>query len=122
MPSKKILIVDDEPDILKVVSYRLKKMGYNMLLAVNGQEGLDMAEKERPDLILLDLRLPMMDGYEVCRRLKANKELDRIPIILLSASQATRIKEKLTECKADDYIVKPFELKELLDKIERFIG
>ena len=122
MAPKKILIVDDEPDILKVVSFRLKKMGYNIFLAINGKEGLDLARKERPDLILLDLRLPVMDGYEVCRRLKADKELKHIPIILLTASNITEIREKLMQFKAEDYIIKPFEPQELLKKVKKFIG
>ena len=120
--AKKILIVEDEPDILKVVSSRLKKMGYEVLIAVDGKEGVDIAQKEKPDLILLDLRLPLMDGYEVCKRVKADKKLKHIPVILLSASQVARIKESMKECKADDYIIKPFEPKELLDKIKKFIN
>ncbi len=119
---KKILIVDDEIDILKVVTFRLKKAGYEVLTAVNGKEALDSIRDKRPDLILLDLRLPIMDGYEVCRQVKTDETLKNIPIIFLTASQAERIKEKVKGYDAEDYLIKPFEPEELLEKVKKFIG
>ena len=120
--AKKILVVDDEPDILKVVIFRLKKLGHEIATATNGQEALDSIQKEKPDLILLDLRLPVIDGYEVCKRLKTDEELKHIPIILLTASTAGSIAEKTKEFKADDYLIKPFDMKELRAKVKKFLG
>ena len=118
---KKILIVDDEIDILKVVTFRLKKAGYEVLTAVNGKEALDSIRDKRPDLILLDLRLPIMDGYEVCRQVKTDETLKNIPIIFLTASQAEKIKEKVKGFDAEDYLIKPFEPEDLLKKVKKFI-
>ena len=118
---KKILVVDDEPDILKVVTFRVKKMEYEVVTATNGQEALDLIQKEEPDLILLDIRLPVMNGYEVCQRVKTNEKLKHIPIIFLTASSASKIAEKVKEFNADDYLIKPFDFEELLKKIKNFI-
>ena len=118
---KKILIVDDEPDILKVVTFRVKKLEYEVVTATNGQEALDLIQKEEPDLILLDIELPVMNGYEVCQRVKTNEKLKHIPIIFLTASSASKIAEKVKEFNADDYLIKPFDSKELLKKIKNFI-
>ena len=120
--AKKILVVDDELDILKVVTFRVKKLGHEVVTATNGQEALDLAHKERPDLILLDIRLPVMDGYEVCRRIKIDEELKHIPIVFLTASSAAKIADKTKEFKADDYLIKPFDPEELLKKIQKFIN
>ena len=118
---KKILIVDDEPDILKAVTFRVKKMEYEVVTATNGQEALDLIQKEEPDLILLDIELPVMNGYEVCQRVKTNEKLKHIPIIFLTASSASKIAEKVKEFNADDYLIKPFDSEELLKKIKNFI-
>ena len=118
---KKILIVDDEPDILKVVTFRVKKLEYEVVTATNGQEALDLIQKEEPDLILLDIELPVMNGYEVCQRVKTNEKLKHIPIIFLTASSASKIAEKVKEFNADDYLIKPFDSEELLKKIKNFI-
>ena len=120
--AKKILVVDDEPDILKMVTFRLKKEGYEFITAVDGQEALDLINRQRPDLVLLDLRLPVVDGYEVCKRLKTNEDLRQIPVILVTASSAAEIAEKTKDFQADDYLIKPFEPEELLDKIKKFIN
>lgn len=120
--AKKIMVVDDEPDILKVVIFRVKRLGHEVITATNGQEALDTAHKEKPDLILLDIRLPVMDGYEVCRRIKTDEKLKHIPIVFLTASSASKIAEKTKELKANDYLIKPFDPEELLKKIKKFIG
>lgn len=117
---KKILVVDDEPDILKVVVFRLKKKGYEILSATDGQTALDVAKAQRPDLIVLDLRLPVIDGIEVSKRIKADNDLKNTPIILLTAS-SDNILEKSKTCHADDYLTKPFDPNELFDKIKRFL-
>ena len=117
---KRILIVDDEPDILTVVVFRLKKAGYDVLTAIDGEQGLEMAGRERPSLILLDLQLPGIMGDEVCRRLKADESLKEIPVILLSAS-TTQIKEEARNMGVDDYLSKPYEPQELLAKVKKYI-
>jgi CheY-like chemotaxis protein len=120
--SKKILVVDDEPDILKVVTFRLRKAGYHILEAVEGEQALQIIEKERPDLILLDLRIPVIDGYEVCKRIKSDDKTKDIPVIILTASVTRDMQAKVEELKADDYLVKPFDPAVLLTKVRNCIG
>lgn len=118
--SKKILIIDDEPDILKVTLARLKVSGYNVLTAVNAEEGFKLIEKNKPDLILLDLVLPGMQGEDLCKVVKNDKELSRIPVLLFTATvDDINVKAKLSY--ADDYILKPFDPDELLLKIKKLI-
>ena len=120
--AKKILVVDDEPDLLKVVTFRLKKLGYDIIEATDGQKAMDLIQEHRPHLILLDLRLPIIDGWEVCRRVKADDQLKYIPIILLTASAGAINSEMTKELKAEDLLVKPFEPEVLLEKIKKYIG
>jgi OmpR family response regulator RpaB len=123
MDKKKILVVDDEPGILKVTSLRLKKLGYNVLTAVDGKEALDTIRNENPDLVLLDLVMPFMNGAEVCEQIKNDETLKHIPIILFTASgSGAMTAEKIKEVGADDYIVKPFEPEELADKVEEILA
>ncbi len=119
---KLILIVDDEPDILKIVIFRLQKSGYEVITAQDGKTGLQLADKKKPDLILLDLRLPVMDGSEVYQRLKSDENLKKIPVIFLTASAEEGIKDKMKELGSDGYIIKPFEPEELLDKVKKYIA
>lgn len=118
---KKILIVDDEPDVLKIIGFRLKKAGYEILTATNGKEALELAWKEKPDLMLLDLRMPVMDGYETCKIIKSDETLKKIPVIFLTASSGVTIGGTTKEYKADDYVIKPFEPEELIKKVKKFI-
>jgi len=118
---KKVLIADDEEDILKLVAFRLDKAGYAVMTAANGREALDLAKKEKPDLILLDLRMPVMDGYELCRMLKSDERLKDIPVIFLTASSAVVVEQKTKEYRAEGYLIKPFKPEELLEKVKRFI-
>ncbi|RKY41142.1 MAG: hypothetical protein DRP85_07075 [Candidatus Makaraimicrobium thalassicum] len=120
--AKKILVADDEIDILTVIAFRLESLGYEVLTAVNGKEALDSIQKQTPDLILLDLRMPVMDGYEVCRRLKSDEKLKHIPVILLTASVVSEMVQKTRELEADDYVIKPFIAEELAEKIRKSIG
>lgn len=117
---KKILIVDDETDLLRIACFRLKKTGYQVLSAVNGQEALKLIEEEIPDLILLDVRLPLMEGPDVCSRIKKDDRLKHIPVILFTAS-TMGIHERVTACGAQGYILKPFSADELFSKIKEFI-
>jgi len=119
--AKRILVVDDEPDILKIAVFRLKKAGYEILSAHDGQEALDLIQKHTPDLILLDLILPHMNGDEVCKRTKADGKLRHIPIILFTASTID-IQKKFKDMGAEDYLIKPFGPEELLNKVKKFLG
>ena len=118
---KKILIVDDEIDLLKATAFRLEKSGYAILNAVNGQEAIDLAKREKPDLILLDLRIPIISGSEVCKILKEDDQMKHIPIIIFTASTSSCILDKSKEAGADDCITKPFDAVELLAKIKKFL-
>jgi len=119
---KTILIVDDEPDVLKLAEIRLRKWGYEIITASDGQNGLELIRNQKPDLVLLDLRLPNMDGVEVCRQVKNDKELKHITVILFTATEDMAVATMAKEHGADDYIVKPYEPEELLEKVKRFIG
>jgi DNA-binding response OmpR family regulator len=118
MSKEKILIVEDEKDIVKMLDYNLKKEGFRALSANNGEDGLDMARKEHPDLILLDLMLPEMDGLEVCKAIKNDTKTAHIPIIILTAKAQETDKIVGLELGADDYVTKPFSPKELIARIK----
>ena len=114
---KRILVVDDSKDILQVVSRRLDSWGYEAVTASSGEEGVQLAEQQLPDLILLDIMMPKMKGRDVCARLKANSSTARIPIIFLTAlGLADHVKAGMN-LGAEDYIVKPFEPAELKERI-----
>ena len=117
----KILIVDDEPDVLAVTVVRLETSGYEVLVAKDSEEAIELLNNGNPDLILLDVSLPKMQGDELCKKLKSDMKFKHIPIILFTAS-AIRVPEKVEEIGADDYITKPFESGDLLYKIKKFIG
>jgi len=115
-----ILLVDDERDILSVVLSRLENSGYKVLTAVDAEEALVLLQKQAPDLILLDLILPKMQGDQLCRIIKDDPQYKAIPVILFTAS-VIRIPEIVKDAGADDYVVKPFEPDELLGKIKKLI-
>ena len=115
---EKILIVEDEKDIVKMLDYNLKKEGFKPLLAYDGEEALDLAEEERPGLIILDLMLPGIDGLEVCKILKKNNKTSSIPIIMLTAKSQESDKVVGLELGADDYVTKPFSPRELIARIK----
>ena len=119
--AKKILVVDDEPDVLKILLLRLKKTGYDVIGARDGREALDLARQMIPDLIMLDVYMPDMNGDDVTRILKADKKLKHIPIILISAT-ATALDRKAKECGADGHVTKPFEPEELMGTIKKLLG
>ena len=118
---KKILVVDDEVSLLKLTLLRLSISGYETFGAVDGQECLDLARREIPDLIVLDVLLPVMNGDEVAKILRKDKKLKHIPIILISAAIET-LEAKARESGADGYLFKPFESKELLGMIEKHLA
>ncbi|HNX68522.1 MAG TPA: response regulator [Candidatus Omnitrophota bacterium] len=119
---KRILVVDDEPDILSIVEARLIALGYEVLTARDGQEGLNTARKESPDMILLDLMLPKLDGYKVCRMLKFDKTYDHIPIVIFSAKGSVADKKMAEEVGADAYLTKPFNQETFKQTIQKLIG
>lgn len=118
---KKILLVDDENDMIFVVKMELEANGYEVLTAANGQDGLDMARREMPDLIVLDLMLPKVDGYKVCRILKFDEKYKKIPVIIFTARGQKDDERIGKEVGADAFIVKPFESNVLLGKIAELI-
>ncbi len=118
---KKILVVDDETQLVDMIKIRLEANNYLVLTAYDGQEALEKAYKEKPDLIILDLMLPKMDGYKVCRMLKFNKKYKKIPIILFTARAQESDKKMGEEVGADAYITKPFEPEELIAKIKALL-
>ena len=117
---KKILIIEDEKFLLEIYQSRFEKEGYQVLTAINGQRGLVLAQKEKPDLIILDILMPEMNGYEVIEKLKKNSQTQEITILVLSnLGQEEEIKRGL-ELGADDYVIKTnLTPTELLDKVER---
>jgi len=119
---KRILVVDDEPDVQAIVGARLGAMGFEILTAKDGQEGLDLARREFPDVILLDLMLPKLDGYKVCRMLKFDKAFERIPVIIFSAKGSDADKKLAEEAGADAYMVKPLNIPLFTETIHRLTG
>jgi DNA-binding response OmpR family regulator len=114
---KKILVVDDEKDIVEMIAFNLQRNGYDVITAHNGNDALDLAEQQTPDLILLDLMMPGLDGTEVTRRLKADPRTKKIPLVMLTAkSEETDVVVGLT-LGADDYVAKPFSMKILLARL-----
>jgi len=122
MSSKKILIVDDEMDLVETVRFPLEVEGYHVLVSYNGEDALDQARKENPDLILLDLMLPKLDGYEVCRRLKCDDRCKHIPILMLTAKFQEKDKALGMETGANEYITKPFDIRDLLKKVKVYLN
>lgn len=120
--AKKILLVDDEPDIISMLKLRLEASGYDVITAVDGNIAYDKARSELPDLVILDLMLPGMDGYQVCRLLKFNEKYRHIPIIMLTAKSQKDDKDWGQKVGADFYLTKPFDAVELLNKIKELLG
>lgn len=118
----RILIVDDEPSILKMVCKRLEVEGFEVLIAMDGQEGLAKAQAASPDLIILDLMLPKLNGYEVCTMLKQDTRYRRIPILLFTAKVHAKDEQLGVACGADAFMRKPFQGKALMDKIRTLLG
>ena len=121
MSDAQILVVDDEPDILSVLVYHLSREGYRVTTAINGPGALATAEADRPDLIILDLMLPRMDGYEVLQRLRRDERTETIPVILLAARREEEERVKGFQVGADDYIPKPFSAQELTSRVEALL-
>jgi len=117
MPKEKILLVDDEDDILDLVGYNLTREGYRVRTAVRGEEALRKIKEDPPDLILLDLMLPDIDGFDVCKELKSNPRTAYIPIVMLTAKTAESDQVAGLELGSDDYVMKPFSPSVLLARV-----
>ena len=122
MNQKKILIVDDEADLVETVRFPLEMEGLNVMVSYNGEDALNKAREESPDLIILDLMLPKLDGYKVCRLLKFDEKYRHIPIFMLTAKTQDKDKILGMETGANEYITKPFEMDDLLEKVKTYLN
>ncbi len=118
----KILLIEDNQMNRDMLSRRLTRKGYEVVIAVDGEQGMAMARSEAPDLILMDMSLPVLDGWEATRQLKAAPETQAIPVIALTAHAMAGDREKAVEAGCDDYDIKPIEMPRLLEKIEALLG
>ena len=118
---KSVLIIDDEVDLRNLLEYNLRKEGYKVMTAQDGRTGIDQTLRERPDLIVLDIMMPIIDGLEVCKTLRNNSKTANIPILMLTAKAEETDKVIGLEIGADDYMVKPFGIRELLARIKALL-
>jgi two-component system alkaline phosphatase synthesis response regulator PhoP len=118
----KILVVDDEVYILHILDFSLGAEGFEVITANNGELAIEKAKQEKPDLIVLDIMMPVVDGYETCRRLKRESETKNIPVVLLTAKGRDVDKRLGYEVGAVDYIVKPFSPNRLIERIQEILG
>ena len=122
MSKGKVLVVDDEPDIIRSIAIRLQSAGYDVLTAMDGLQATNIALKEKPDLIILDIGMPAGDGHVVVERLRGSTRACRIPIIILSARTGYENLQKAIEQGVEKYITKPFKSEELMAAVDEFIG
>ena len=122
MTKKTILVVDDEEITTELAKKFLQRHGFEVICAYDGETALDMAISQNPDLILLDVMLPKLDGYEVCRRLKSKKDFKNVPILMFTAKGLSRDIQEGEEAGADEYIIKPFSGKDLVATIKKHLG
>ena len=122
MAKGRILVVDDEIYIVHILDFSLGMEGYEVLTALDGEQALEKARAEKPDLIVLDIMMPKLDGYETCKRLKADPETKDVPVILLSAKGRNVDQKVGFEVGADDYITKPFSPRKLVERINAILG
>lgn len=121
MKPKKILIAEDEPSIVLSLEFLLRNAGYEVTVTRDGNEALRMSEREKPDLIVLDIMLPLLDGFEVCRRIRGNETLGHTKILMLTARGHESAIEKSLALGADAYMTKPFSTRELVKKINELL-
>jgi two-component system cell cycle response regulator DivK len=119
--SKCILVVEDQEDNMQILRDLLLSAGYEMIEAVNGEEALAAVAKRRPDLILMDIQLPVMDGYEATRRIKADPALQSIPIVAVTSYALSGDEEKARAAGCDDFVPKPYSPRQLLAKVRQFL-
>lgn len=121
-PAPTILVADDEEDVRELVIYRLSRSGYRVLGAGDGLEALELAAERRPDLMVLDVMMPKLDGYDLTRRVRAEDALRSIPVILLTARSQQSDVDRGFEAGADDYLEKPFDPDELVARVRTVLG
>jgi len=122
MSNYKVLVVDDDLDIVETIVFMLRSRGFNVITAYDGSEGLIKVRERQPDIIILDLMMPQMDGFEMCHKLKNDEATKNIPVIVLTARSDSEARYKAHKSAADDYIVKPFDLPTLVTKINKFLS
>jgi two-component system, cell cycle response regulator DivK len=120
--SKRILVVEDQDDNRRIIRDLLSSVGYEMIEAVDGAAGVELAGRERPDLILMDIQLPVLDGYEATRRLKADPELRAIPVVVVTSYALSGDDAKAKAAGCDAYVAKPFSPRALLGTIRQFLA
>ena len=120
--TERILVVEDQEDNRRIIRDLLASAGYELIEAADGEAGVRLAEAERPDLILMDIQLPVLDGYEATRRIKQNPELRAIPIVVVTSYALSGDDVKAMQAGSDAYVAKPFSPRELLATIRRFLG
>ncbi len=119
--AKKILIADDSATIRKLVGFTLKFKGYNVLTANNGKEAWDMLQNEKCNLVIIDILMPVMDGFQLLSKIKSEEKLKNIPCVILTVEGDEASKQKGKEFGADSYLVKPFQPQQLLAKVKEFV-
>lgn len=117
-----ILLADDDPDILQLMRWRLERAGHQVLDTASGQQVVELAQQHRPQLVLMDVMMPELDGYQACQQLRAHPDLGGIPVVLLSARAAESDRRRGLEAGASEYLVKPFGLPQLLTLIEQLLA
>jgi two-component system alkaline phosphatase synthesis response regulator PhoP len=122
MSKGKILVVDDEIYIVHILDFSLGMEGYEVVTALDGEQALEKLKQEKPDLIVLDIMMPKLDGYEVCKAIKSDPETRQIPVILLSAKGRNVDQKMGFDVGADDYITKPFSPRKLVERINQLLG
>jgi two-component system, OmpR family, alkaline phosphatase synthesis response regulator PhoP len=122
MTKGKILVVDDEVYIVHILDFSLGMEGYEVVTALDGEQALEKVNSERPDLVVLDIMMPKLDGYEVCKTIKASPDTHHIPVILLSAKGRNVDQKMGFDVGADDYITKPFSPRKLVERINQLLG
>lgn len=120
--TKQILVIEDQEDNRAILRDLLNSAGFDVIEAFNGEQGVDMAGREKPDLILMDIQLPVMDGYEATRRIKSDPELERIPVIAVTSYALSGDSDKAKSAGCDGYISKPYSPRELLTKVREFLA
>ena len=122
MNNNKILLVEDEPDIIRLVKFTLEQRNFEVVATSNGLAAIEIASTEKPDLILLDVMMPVINGYDTCVRLKKNEKTKDIPVIILSAKAQKKEVDRALRVGAADFIAKPFSPRELREKIEKILS
>lgn len=120
--AQRVLVVEDEPNIVESLSFLMKREGFDVRVASDGAAALQLVERERPDLVVLDVMLPRRDGYDVCKAIRADRRLDGVRIMMLSAKGRELDRSKGLALGADDYVTKPFSTRELIERVRALLG